>query len=137
MTKRKKYRHPVFSEKTAELIKLWIPRKNKKRFPEKADYLFDLKPEGVYQALSDVGRRLGIKTNPHSFRRGLTVALLESGLGIEDVKNIMGHEDIKTTQIYSGEYEEKKSQKRYVSPIAGLNLDKLFEGVGLPTMKNT
>jgi hypothetical protein len=43
----------------------------------------------LLQGLRDMGKRAGIKSNPHSFRRGLTVSLLESGLGIEDVKMLL------------------------------------------------
>jgi len=148
--KRKKYRNPVFSKRSGELIKLWLQKEydnktekekwiHKKGYAlvkgktethkvDRSEYLFDLLPEGIYQALSSVGQRLGIKTNPHSFRRGLTVSLLEAGKTLEDVKNIMGHENIKTTLIYAGEYDERKSQKNYESPLAGM--DNLFNNIG-------
>lgn len=50
-------------------------------------------------------RRLGItatveKAHPHRYRRTLTTNLLDRGMNIQDVAEVLGHADLKTTQIY-------------------------------------
>lgn len=50
-------------------------------------------------------KRLGDKANvqnvhPHRFRRTLATNLLDRGMNIQDVASILGHADLKTTQIY-------------------------------------
>jgi len=50
-------------------------------------------------------RRLGKKANvenvhPHRYRRTLATNLLDRGMNIQDVATILGHADLKTTQIY-------------------------------------
>lgn len=67
-----------------------------------------LKPP--YNRLSKAGienvlRKLGIKTDiknvhPHRYRRTLATNLLNRGANIQDVATILGHSDLKTTQIY-------------------------------------
>jgi integrase/recombinase XerD len=38
--------------------------------------------------------------HPHRFRRTLATNLLDRGMSIQDVAVILGHADLKTTQIY-------------------------------------
>ena len=50
-------------------------------------------------------KRLGEKANvdnvhPHRYRRTLATNLLDHGMNIQDVASILGHADLKTTQVY-------------------------------------
>ncbi|MCM1027120.1 MAG: tyrosine-type recombinase/integrase [Roseburia sp.] len=50
-------------------------------------------------------KRLGAKANvenvhPHRYRRTLATNLLDHGMNIQDVAAILGHADLKTTQVY-------------------------------------
>ncbi len=64
-------------------------------------------------------RTLGEKTNienvhPHRFRRTLATNLLDHGMNIQDVATILGHADLKTTQVYcyiSQKYVESSYRK--------------------------
>lgn len=56
-------------------------------------------------AIEAVLRRLGQSSgvenvHPHRFRRTLATNLLDRGMNIQDVAAILGHADLKTTQIY-------------------------------------
>ena len=45
---------------------------------------------------------LGIPdVTPHALRRALATHLLENGANIVEIKNLLGHEDISSTQFYA------------------------------------
>jgi len=98
---------------------IWAKKK------KRPDYIFDMDYSGIGSAMYRIGKKIGKKANPHSFRRGLTFSLLDRGLDVTKVKEILGHDDIKTTVGYANEMKEKQAQKSYVSPL---------EGIGLPTL---
>ncbi len=57
--------------------------------------------QGIEAAVRRIGERAGVKnTHPHRFRRTLATNLLDRGMNIQDVAAILGHADLKTTQIY-------------------------------------
>lgn len=56
---------------------------------------------GIETALKAIGKRAGVKNvHPHRYRRTLATNLLDRGANIQDVAAILGHADLKTTQIY-------------------------------------
>lgn len=60
-----------------------------------------LSKQGIEAAVRRLGERAGVqKTHPHRFRRTLATNLLDRGMNIQDVAAILGHADLKTTQIY-------------------------------------
>ena len=40
------------------------------------------------------------KVHPHRFRRTLATDLVRKGVPIQDVARILGHSDLRTTQVY-------------------------------------
>lgn len=62
------------------------------------------------------GRKVGIHAHPHKFRRTCATFALRSGMPIEQVSKMLGHEDIGTTQRYLDlkESELKSAHERYV-----------------------
>ena len=56
---------------------------------------------GIETLLKRIGRAAGVENvHPHRFRRTLATNLLDRGMNIQDVAMILGHADLKTTQIY-------------------------------------
>lgn len=60
-----------------------------------------LKPGGVRKLLNGIGDRAGVENvHPHRFRRTLATNLINRGMTIQEVANILGHENINTTMTY-------------------------------------
>ena len=60
-----------------------------------------IKKTGIEAAIRKIGEAAGVKNaHPHRFRRTLATNLLDRGMNIQNVAQILGHADLKTTQIY-------------------------------------
>lgn len=60
-----------------------------------------LKKNGIEAALKRIGKQAGVpNVHPHRFRRTLATFLIDHGATLQDVQMILGHEDIRTTQVY-------------------------------------
>lgn len=60
-----------------------------------------LNKSGIEATLRRLGEVTGIKkVHPHRYRRTLATSMMDRGANIQDVAAILGHEDIRTTQIY-------------------------------------
>lgn len=60
-----------------------------------------LKKNGIEMLLKKIGEKAGVENvHPHRFRRTLATYLINHRAALQDVQAILGHEDIRTTQIY-------------------------------------
>lgn len=60
-----------------------------------------LSKNGIEALLHRIGNEAGVENvHPHRYRRTLATNLIQRGANIQDVATLLGHEDLKTTQIY-------------------------------------
>lgn len=73
---------------------------------------------GVEEILRKLGRDTGIpKVHPHRFRRTMATNILNKGMPIEEVKELLGHVKLDTTLIYCQVNREnvRHNHKKYMS----------------------
>ncbi|MEZ0393591.1 MAG: site-specific tyrosine recombinase/integron integrase [Desulfurococcaceae archaeon] len=94
-----KERLVLMTARTAEELEWWI--KIRGLGPE--DRLFDLSYSGLYKMLKRLARRAGVdgaKVRPHVMRHTFATRALRAGMSLASLQRLMGHADIKTTQVY-------------------------------------
>lgn len=73
---------------------------------------------GIEAVLRRLGKAAGVdNVHPHRYRRTLATNLLDRGMNIQDVAAILGHADLKTTQIYCyiSQQNVKTAYKKYAA----------------------
>lgn len=81
------------SEKALDALSAWLDvrKSNSKRV------FMDISYYDAWVILRDVGKRAGIKVNPHIFRHSRAIHMLMNGADIRTVKDHLGHRNIATT----------------------------------------
>lgn len=78
------------------------------RFSDLAKHDQLLRPRGlrplsdaaIQTAVHKIGLRAGLKVNPYSFRHSFATHLLDNGADIRIVQDLLGHNSIRSTQVY-------------------------------------
>ncbi len=91
-----------------------------------SDILFEsarggkLATKTIQLIIKQAARKSGIKKNvhPHTLRHSFATHLLEQGIDLRIIQKLLGHSDIKTTQVYLS--VSQQSIKNIKSPIDGL-----------------
>jgi site-specific recombinase XerD len=87
-------------------------------------YLFEGRSGGKYgkksvqKILERFSKKVGIRITPHMLRHSFATHLLEAGTDIRYIQKLLGHSDLKTTEIYT--YVSKKGLEGIKSPLDNL-----------------
>jgi site-specific recombinase XerD len=54
----------------------------------------------VTRVVRRVGERIGRHLHPHMFRQSYATELLDRGADIRDIRDLLGHESVATTEIH-------------------------------------
>ncbi len=104
---------------TLKLIEKYI--KTRRRMFEKGnagDYLFlskrggRLSRQAVWKIVKKKALSCGLDLHPHSFRHSFATHMIENGASLKAVKDMLGHESMTTTQIYT-EISDKAMEEAF------------------------
>ncbi|MEK6852269.1 MAG: site-specific tyrosine recombinase/integron integrase [Nanoarchaeota archaeon] len=118
--KGKKDRLFILSEKLSEDLKQYIERE------KLSNYLFPgregrITPRNIQKIVKNASLRTGIKKkiSPHTLRHSFGTHLLENGVDIRKIQELLGHANLQTTQIYA--HVSSEELKKIKSPLDTLD----------------
>lgn len=90
------------NERTIPIAKpLFSPLRKYTSSLKPGDFLFPIKPKRLWSIVSRYSALSGIENfHPHSFRHYFATQLVEKGVSLKVVQELLGHEDIGSTAIY-------------------------------------
>lgn len=122
--KGRKTRRVGIAEKLAEMLKNYIKHRRIDSFPDRHvlssqthEQMTISCVEGIYKKYVSMAKKnhaelfLAASYPPHSMRHSTACHLLEAGVDIVTIKNILGHVSLQTTQIYAELSQETVNQK--------------------------
>jgi site-specific recombinase XerD len=116
-----KERYVVFGEDTCGALEAWLSQRYAS-FGEKAVFIGlqgKLTSMGLYKLIKRVAERAGITLHPHMLRHTFATSYLDAGGSIVDLRDLLGHTDIKTTTIYLGVSLDRLREKhKTLSPVS-------------------
>jgi integrase/recombinase XerD len=105
-----KQRLVPLSAESIKNIKLWIYDRNLLQIQKSNEDILFLNRRGakltramIFTIVKDLANRAGIHKNvsPHTFRHSFATHLLENGANLRAIQQLLGHESITTTELYT------------------------------------
>lgn len=116
-----KERYVVFGDETRTALREWLNQRHAS-FGEQAVFIGlqgKLTSMGLYKMIKRVAKRAGIVLHPHMLRHTFATAYLDAGGSIADLRDLLGHTDIKTTTIYLSVSLDRLCEKhKTLSPVS-------------------
>ena len=90
-----------FHKKLIDVLKMYGLREEGPIFVSQREGKYNKRT--IQQIIKSASKKVGIKKNvtPHTLRHSFATHLLESGADIRYIQQLLGHKDLKTTQIYT------------------------------------
>jgi integrase/recombinase XerD len=91
-----------FSAECTERLKVYLASRQ-----DDSPYLFvnkygkPLSVQALRRYFRDISRRLGFRVWPHLLRHTFATHLAEKGMELEKIQTLLGHKDIRSTEIYT------------------------------------
>lgn len=128
--KGEKERIVILHDTCIALLQDYITLKRHLRLKTKSNYVL-IQPDGhrytrqkIHQLIHTCGLRCGLKAmHPHRLRHGFASTLIQQGADLRTVQTLLGHSDIKTTQIYT-HVADKSLLEKYHAFHPGTQLEK-------------
>jgi site-specific recombinase XerD len=109
--KGKKRRVVRFGEVTAAHLDAWTKDRTVN------GKLLGIGASGISSLLVTLGKRTGIRCNPHSFRRLFACEAIRNGMNLFHVQSLLGHSTLEMTRLYAHEVGSEDALVQYVPTI--------------------
>jgi integrase/recombinase XerD len=93
------------------------------KYDFKSKYVFEgrngkYSKKTVQKVLDTLGMKVGMRVHPHMLRHSFATHLLEQGTDLRHIQRLLGHSDVKTTEIYT--HVANKELSKITSPLDNL-----------------
>ena len=75
--------------------------------------LWDIELGGFRDMIYRLGKKAGVKTNPHKFRHTFANLLLDNGGTLDELSYLLGHSSISVTMIYAAAGQEQRALRSH------------------------